>query len=146
MRFLAVLVFCLSLLFSSAQTSIDEITTEFFSLYSKSPQKAIYYAFSSNKWMMDRKKDAVESIKRKVAGDIELLGKYYGYEKITSKSIGDSFVLVSFMVKYDRQPIRFTFVFYMPDNKWQLQNFKYDVALDEELEEAARAYRLRENR
>jgi len=146
MRFLAVLVFCLSLLFSSAQTSIDEITTEFFSLYSKSPQKAIDYAFSSNKWMMDRKKDAVESIKRKVAGDIELLGKYYGYEKITSKSIGDSFVLVSFMVKYDRQPIRFTFVFYMPDNKWQLQNFKYDVALDEELEEAARAYRLRENR
>ncbi len=146
MRFLAVLVFCLSLLFSSAQTSIDEITTEFFSLYSKSPHKAIDYAFSSNKWMMDRKKDAVESIKRKVAGDIELLGKYYGYEKITSKSIGDSFVLVSFMVKYDRQPIRFTFVFYMPDNKWQLQNFKYDVALDEELEEAARAYRLRENR
>ena len=146
MRFLAVLVFCLSLLFSSAQTSIDEITTEFFSLYSKSPQKAIDYAFSSNKWMMDRKKDTVESIKRKVAGDIELLGKYYGYEKITSKSIGDSFVLVSFMVKYDRQPIRFTFVFYMPDNKWQLQNFKYDVALDEELEEAARAYRLRENR
>ena len=53
MRFLAVLVFCLSLLFSSAQTSIDEITTEFFSLYSKSPHKAIDYAFSSNKWMMD---------------------------------------------------------------------------------------------
>jgi hypothetical protein len=37
------------------------------------------------------------------------------------------------------------FLFYKPDNSWRLQNFSYDDNLDTELEEANKAYRLKEN-
>ncbi|MFB6344046.1 hypothetical protein ACE1ET_20175 [Saccharicrinis sp. FJH62] len=128
-----------------AQTSIEEITTEFFKIYENSPQKAVDFVFSTNKWIIDRNKDGIENVKNQLTSLLGLVGDYYGYEMITDKSVGESYKLVSYMVKYDRQPIRFTFVFYKPKNKWQVQNFNYDDNLDDELEESGKVYRLLEN-
>ena len=128
-----------------AQTTTEEITTEFFKTYEKSPQKAVDYVFGTNKWMMDRNKDGIENVKTQLTSFLGLVGDYYGYEKITEKSVGESYKLVSYMIKYDRQPVRFTFVFYKPKDKWQVQNFQYDDNLDDELEESGKVYRLKEN-
>lgn len=49
------------------------------------------------------------------------------------------------MIKYARQPIRFTFILYKPKEEWMLFNFKYDDKLDEEMEDAANIYRTYEN-
>ena len=127
------------------QTTTENITTDFFKLYEKSPQKAVEYIFATNKWMMDRNKDGIEKVKIQLNNFVGLLGDYYGYEKIAEKSVGESYKLVSYMIKYDRQPIRFTFIFYKPKDKWQVQNFQFDDNLDEEIEEAGKVYRLREN-
>lgn len=127
-----------------AQTNTNEITAQFFKTYENSPQEAVDYIFGTNKWM-DRNKDAIQNVKTQLSSFLGLVGDYYGYEKITEKSIGDSYKLVSYMVKYDRQPIRFTFVFYKPKEKWQVQNFQFDDSLDEELEESGKVYRLKEN-
>ncbi|MDO6819628.1 hypothetical protein [Zobellia sp. 1_MG-2023] len=128
-----------------AQTTTEEITTEFFKTYEKSPQKAVDYVFGTNKWMMDRNKDGIENVKTQLTSFLGLVGDYYGYEKITEKSVGESYKLVSYMIKYDRQPVRFTFVFYKPKDKWQVQNFQYDDNLDDELEESGKVYRLKKN-
>ncbi|MBL7935603.1 MAG: hypothetical protein JNM51_07325 [Bacteroidia bacterium] len=128
-----------------AQTTTEEITDEFFKTYEKSPQKAIDYIFGTNKWMMDRNKDGIDNIKTQLTSFLGLVGDYYSYEKITEKSVGISYKLVSFMIKYDRQPVRFTFVFYKQKDKWQVQNFQYDDNLDDELEESGKVYRLKEN-
>tara|TARA_B100001057_G_C22134148_1_gene675684 strand:- start:54 stop:512 length:459 start_codon:yes stop_codon:yes gene_type:complete len=128
-----------------AQTTTEEITTEFFKTYEKSPQKAVDYVFGTNKWMMDRNKDGIENVKTQLTSFLGLVGDYYGYEKITEKSVGESYKLLSYMIKYDRQPVRFTFVFYKPKDKWQVQNFQYDDNLDDELEESGKVYRLKEN-
>ncbi len=128
-----------------AQSTTEEIAERFFKTYAKSPLKAIDYAFESNKWMVDRNKDGVENIKTQLNSFLGLVGDYYGYEKITEKSVGESYKLVSYMLRYDRQPIRFTFVFYKPKDKWQVQNFQYDDNLDDELEESGKVYRLKEN-
>ncbi|CAL2104426.1 conserved exported protein of unknown function [Tenacibaculum sp. 190130A14a] len=138
---LIVTVFSTSIL--KAQ-STEEITKEFFKTYEKSPQKAIDYAFGTNKWM-DRNQDGIENVKNQLNNLLGLVGDYCGYEKITEKSIGESYKLVSYMIKYDRQPIRFTFIFYKPKNKWQVLNFQYDDKLDDELEESGKVYRLKEN-
>ena len=128
-----------------AQTTTEEITTEFFKTYEKSPQKAVDYVFGTNKWMMDRNKDGIENVKTQLTSFLGLVGDYYGYEKITEKSVGESYKLVSYMIKYDRQPVRFTFVFYKPKDKWQVQNFQYDDNLYDELKESGKVYRLKEN-
>ena len=129
----------------TAQTTTEEITSKFFERYEKSPQKAVDYIFGTNKWMIERNKDGVENVKTQLSSFIGLVGEYYGYEKITEKSVGKSYKLVSYMIKYDRQPVRFTFVFYRPKDKWQVQNFQYDDNLDDELEESGKVYRLKEN-
>jgi len=139
------IVIVLSTTILTAQSTTEEITTEFFSTYEKSPQKAVDYVFSTNKWMIDRNKDGIENVKNQLTNFLGLVGDYYGYEKITEKSVGESYKLVSYMIKYDRQPVRFTFVFYKPKDKWQVQNFQYDDKLDDELEESGKVYRLKEN-
>ena len=102
--------------------------------------KAMDYAFSTNKWM-ERNIDGVENLKNKFKDLLPLIGEYYGHQMITQKKIGEDFKLVSYILKYDRQPVRFTFVLYKPNNKWQLQNLNWDVDLDDEIVESAQQNR-----
>lgn len=140
----AMLIFTSNIILK-AQTTTEEITDQFFKTYKKAPLEAVDYVFGTNKWMTERNKDGIDNVKNQLSSFLSLVGDYYGYEKITEKRIGESFKLVSYLVKYDRQPVRFTFVFYKPKDKWQIQNFQYDDNLDDELEEAAKVYRLKEN-
>ncbi len=141
------LVFILLLSFSNlkAQTSIDKITDEFFEIYEKAPLKAIDYAFNNNKWIKSNT-ETIESLKTQFASTLKLLGEFYGYEEITEKTIGKNILLRSYLLKYDLQPIRFTFIFYKPNEDWRVQNFKYDDSILIELEESAKIYWLPENR
>ena len=70
------------------------------------------------------------------------MGKYYGKELITTKKFAESFELYSYMIKYDRQPLRFIFKFYKSNNKWVLYSFALDDSLDTEIQEAAKLYNL----
>lgn len=123
-----------------------EIVEEFFGKYENSGSDiALEYIFSTNYWMVQHSKEEINNIKLNLKSFIDLIGDYYSFELITEKSIGQSFRLFSYLVKYDRIPIRFIFIFYKPNDKWMIYNFKYDLELVEELEDAARAYRLKEN-
>lgn len=103
---------------AKAQDTTEEITSRFFETYATRPMEAVEYVFSTNRWMIERNKDGIESVKNQLGDFLELVGDYYGFEKITEKRVGESMKLVSFMAKYDRQPIRFTFIFYKPKDKW----------------------------
>lgn len=142
-------ILVLGLLFCSintfAQNDPQKIIDEFFSLYkSKDVDTSLDYLFGTNKWMVNSK-DQIEEVKSKLKGTLKLVGDYYGYSLITKKSVGDHYWLYTFMVRYDRQPIRFSILFYKPSDQWRLMNFSYDDNLGDELEEAAKAYRLKQN-
>lgn len=108
----------------NAQTTTKEITDKFFKSYEESPQQAVDYIFGTNKWMTDETKLGIENVKTQLTNFIGLVGDYYGYEKITEKSVGESYKLISYLIKYDRQPIRFTFIFYRPkrNGKFRISN------------------------
>jgi hypothetical protein len=144
-RNLLFLVFALTTfsVFGQTQTT-EKITETFFVTYKQNPTKAYSDLFIDNKWMKDKMSD-VETVKIKMGNLLKGLGEYYGYELITEKSAGESYVLKSYLIKYERQPLRFTFLLYRPKDKWQIQNFTYDTNIEEELEEAAKAYRLKNN-
>jgi hypothetical protein len=90
-------------------------------------------------------KDQTDALGLKLKNTIAIIGEFYSHQKIKKVSVGNDLVMHSYLVKYDRQPLRFIFTFYRPGDTWRLQNFKYDDSIDEELEEAIKAYRLKEN-
>ncbi|GAB4304314.1 MAG: hypothetical protein Kow0068_26120 [Marinilabiliales bacterium] len=117
------------------QNTPEEITSIFFEKYEKEgPAKALEYVFSTNPWM-ENQKDATLQINSKLSQAVSLIGEYYGYELITIKSVGESYKMYSYMLKYSRQPIQFTFILYKPKDKWQIQNLKFDDQLIDDLEE-----------
>jgi hypothetical protein len=129
-----------------AQSDPQKIIEEFFKLYKeKSSDAALDYVFGTNKWMKDSK-DQIENVKFKINNTVvKAMGGYFGHELITKKTIGDKVTYFTYLVKYDRQPLRFNFLFYSPNGQWQLQNFSFDDGIDEELKEAAKIYKLKEN-
>lgn len=125
-----------------AQSTPDELIASFFQLYEeKGSDEAIDFIFSTNKWMA-RNQDGITKLKTQLRSLIDIVGTYYGHDEITRTSIGENYVLSSYMVRYDRQPVRFTFLLYKPDQTWQIQNFQYDDEMGDELREAAKMYRL----
>jgi hypothetical protein len=118
-----------------AQEKPEDVTERFFELYiEKGSDAAVDYVFSTNIWL-NGEKVAVENIKAQLKKGIAIIGMYYGYELIEKRQLGESFVLLDYMLRYSRQPIRFTFILYKPDKAWQIQNLKFDDRLDDNIEE-----------
>lgn len=145
MKILTLISLIICSLNAFAQDDPKKMTDEFFKLYKeKNSDAALDYLFGTNKWMSDSKQQ-VNDLKTKLSRTIELLGEYNGYDLIIKTSISNHLHLYTFIVKYDRQPLRFSILLYRPKDNWRLQNFKYDDKLDDELEEASAIYRLSEN-
>ncbi|WP_143102442.1 hypothetical protein [Lutibacter maritimus] len=128
---------------ANSQNTPESIIEKFFDNYkNKGAELAVEEMYATNPWTI-RVKDAINNIKTQLARfDNDLVGEYYGYEFLTKKQIGDSFILYSYFLKFDRQFLRLTFQFYKPNNEWRLNSFKFDDSFDEELEESAKIYYL----
>jgi len=144
MKFAFVLSIFLVAISSYSLMTKENITTTFFLDYQKDPLVAYVTLFTNNKWMVDQK-STIETNKIKLKDLLEKLGGYHGYEFITEKQAGPSYILKSFLAKYDRQPVRYTLFLYKPKGTWLLQNIVYDVDIDSELSEAAKIDRLLTN-
>jgi len=128
------------------QSKPDDLINNFFKEYAKTPAKAVEDIYATNPWT-SRIKDGIETMKNEVNKyTVDYVGKYYGYELITKKQFSESFILYSYMVKYDRQPMRFIFKLYKPNDKWTLFSFKIDSDLDDEIEQSAKLYYLNLNK
>ncbi|MFY0601404.1 MAG: hypothetical protein JXR03_17145 [Cyclobacteriaceae bacterium] len=128
---------------SVAQDNGQSLIDDFFSDYeNKGVEVAVDKLYKTNPWTT-RIQDAINNVKTQLSRyNEELVGKYYGHEPIVTKQLGNSYVLHSYLVRFDRQPMRFTFQFYKPDDEWRLYSFAFDDNFDDEIEEAAKMYYL----
>jgi len=127
---------------SNAQNGQDIIDQFFTNFETKGASIAVDELYKTNPWTT-RIQDAINNVKTQLERyDENLVGKYYGYEHIVTKKLANSYVLHSYFVKFDRQPIRFTFQFYKPAEEWRLYSFQFDDNYDDEIEEAAKMYYL----
>ena len=125
-RILTLLSFALTILAIGpiqAQTSEQEIIDNFFEKYSDDPIEALDYLYGTTKWV-DADGDGVKQLKSQLRQYQEVVGAYHGEEFLYAGRIGESFSTFVYFVKYERQPIRFTFEFYKPSDKWILFSFK----------------------
>ena len=99
---------------------------------------AIDELYSTNKWATQQQ-DLVQNIKTQFAGVSGLVGQFRGRELVGTTTVGGRVVHVTYLALYDRQPLRFEFQFYKPQDAWIIYSFSFDTKLSDELEAAARA-------
>jgi hypothetical protein len=137
------LIFCLLLTGSIsllAQPSApQEMIDEFFEIYeSGKPVEAINALYSSSgKWSEMIRAD-IENVRNRFKDLEQIVGEYYGKEKLVEEDLGSCLKMVIYLVRYDRQPIRFSFQYYKPNDVWQLYGFSYDDNLMEDFKQMVR--------
>jgi len=109
-----------------AQTFFQELAT-------KGAVDAVDNLYATNRWISSQS-DAVINLKNQLGGVGNLVGDYYGVERIAEFQVGTRFVYLSYMALYDRQPLRFIFEFYKPKDRWRVYSFSFDDKLDNDLE------------
>ena len=120
----------------ASKGAIAKVDTFFKKYKDEGNGAAIDYLFGTNKLFTDVA--AINVLKVKLDSLQRSVGQYLGKELIAQKSASASLVFYSYLVKFTNQPVRFTFMFYKPQNDWVLYRFKYDDQMDSELEEAGR--------
>jgi hypothetical protein len=125
---------------SLSQNNPEKIIELFFSTFPKNSNQAIDSLYSTNPWSKNLSQ-GIKAVKEEINSyTIEYVGMYYGHELLVKKQLSQCFILYSYLIKYDRQPMRFTFEFYKPNDIWRLFKFKIDSDIDDEIEQSSKLY------
>ena len=138
---------CLSLSLPAQSQTTDEILDNFFKKYEEGkPVEALdgLYALNPEEWL-NRIKDNIENLKTQFSDLERLVGAYHGKEKLIEESLGQNYKIIIYLAKFDRQPVRFTFQFYRPEEDWRLYGFSYDFDLDDDFEENVKLKLMNKN-
>jgi hypothetical protein len=119
---------------------LNGLVRDFFNKYkTEGADKSLDYIFSSTKSV-----SGIENLKTKLDSVRLQTGEFTGYSQVAQKSIGDGMVLLSYLAKHKNDPLRFTFIYYKPEDHWVLYKFYFDTDLVEELEYSGKLYFINE--
>ncbi len=125
---------------SNTEQDTNPVINQFFEFYKTvGADQALDKLFSNNR-VMGPDKDELTDLKQKLIEVTKNLGRYEGYEIVYNRHIGQSIAHYAYVVKYEKQPLRFSFTLYKAKNNWEIRNFKFDTDLFEEIEESAKFY------
>lgn len=141
--FILVLSFTLASIFAQAQASPEQIIDKFFQdLVTEKPEKTIDNLYTHMPWIANIKTE-IDKLKTQFVTLQTYFGKYCGNVLITKKDISNTFFIYSYLVKYERQPVRFIFKFYKPKDAYIVFSFSYDMSLEEELEQSVKIQNMK---
>jgi len=136
-----IVLFFIGLLSWNAKGQTDSLDTpeklcaHFFMLFETDSDNAVDFLFSTNKWFNVATMPQLSDIKGKIK-KLYYLGNFKGFELASKKILSPSLVLITYIVKYDRQPIKIEFYFYKPEKQWQIQTFRFEEDLKNDLQNA----------
>lgn len=126
----AFLLFIPALFTNAQETTYQAVIDNFFSIYKNDgPEKAIDYIFSTNPFL-EPNSEQVTAIKLKLATAVAVIGDYYGFDPVSVKELGPAMTIGTYMVRYKRQPLFFTFILYKPYKIWQIQTLRFDDKIE----------------
>ena len=115
-----------------SQSKPETIVQVFFEEFqSQDTEQAIENLYKKNQGYIDA--NNLKENAAKLDQYIQVLGDFEGYELAEKLEYTSSFTALRYLVKYERQPIRFTFMFYRPSNTWVVYGFMFDDRFDSEL-------------
>ncbi len=118
----------------------EDLSAEFLTLYQQKGSNALYFFFENNRFAPE--KDANDYAVKKLDTLTSSLGNYRGYELITRNVVARDSVILSYMIKYDRQPVRFNLYYYRPNKQWLPYYYSFDTELSKELDKSGELYFL----
>lgn len=114
----------------------QELIVKFFELYkTKGYDAAVRYSWSTNKWI-PASPDDMSKIILSLGKVVDNMGEFLGQEELKSKKVGSRFRIVSYLVYYQRDPVRFTFELYRNNQSWEISDFVFDTQFEQEIEES----------
>ena len=139
------IIFAALLLLSSgvSANNYQEEVDKFFELYSdEKTSDAVDSIYASNKYVSSIP-DQVKQIKTQLSSLDDLVGEINFINKVSDYKVGELFVHVTYLVTYDRQPIRFEFQFFKVKEGWRIYSMSFDDNIDEDIKELARKAALK---
>ena len=136
---LVTVLMCASASAANGEVGYEPLIQKFFKKFEAgNMNEAIDELYTTNKWA-EAQRDLIQNIKTQFAGVGGLVGQYRGRELVGTTNIGGRLVHVNYLALYDRQPLRFEFQFYKPQDAWIIYSFSFDTKISDELEASARA-------
>ncbi|MEZ7491196.1 hypothetical protein QO198_06475 [Pseudoalteromonas distincta] len=139
------IIFAALLLLSSgvSANNYQEEVDKFFELYAdEKTSDAVDSIYASNKYVSSIP-DQVKQIKTQLSSLDDLVGEINFISKVSDYKVGELFVHVTYLVTYDRQPIRFEFQFFKVKEGWRIYSMSFDDNIDEDIKELARKAALK---
>lgn len=126
---------------TSASDYQDEID-QFFELYKQGKvEESVESIFKSNQFTATNS-DLIGNVKNQLSSASEMVGSLKHIEKIGTYNVDDLIVHITYLVIYERQPVRFEFQFFKVDDKWRINTFSFDTGIDDDIEQLARKQAL----
>ncbi|MBN1950918.1 MAG: hypothetical protein JW801_06915 [Bacteroidales bacterium] len=104
---------------ASAQTTPEEYTKLFFDKIEKSDFEGAFQALPMGDLIADDSSSTTNLVK-KLEDNAKQMGKYCGFELISTEETSPSFISYTYFIKYKNAPQRIVFVFYKPEDTWQV--------------------------
>lgn len=129
------LVFFASTSLLRAQASTDylqEISAFFATIKKGQPKEATDRLLSTNaeaSARLDNKLSVQNGLERMK----DTLGEFKDFNIVKEKKIGDRIVYVLAFALYEKQPVRFEFIFYKPDEQWLFLNVNFGLQTVEDI-------------
>jgi hypothetical protein len=123
-------------------SSPDQIAASFFKSYQQQGFDAAIENVSL--YTEAEMRSSMPSLRDTLSQIIDLVGKtFLGSEVLFKKDVSASLSYHSYIIKYPRAPLRLTFVFYKPSDKWRVINFSLDGDMTSEMQQLGRIYYLK---
>lgn len=141
MNFFRIAFSLMFMLFPSISYSAEDYKVEikeFFDLYEEGRfDEAIDRIYQSNKYR-DKIQDQLINLKTNLRGLSDLVGEYKYKAHIEDIVVADQFVQSTYLLIFDRQPVRFEFQFFGKKGDWTIYLIQYDDGLPAEVLNSAR--------
>jgi hypothetical protein len=135
---LSTLLLTTLLSFSSLASDYQSEIDDFFKLYQTGKvNEAVDSIYKTNKYVSSIP-DQIKNVKTQLTALAGLVGEIHNIGKIDTYSVGDDFVHVTYLVTYDRQPVRYEFQFFKVKQGWRVYSFSFDDSLTDEITALAR--------
>ena len=125
----------LLLILSSGASLADDYQAQidqFFRLVeAKQTEQAIEFIYASNPYASTISTQ-IEELKRQIGLLPSIAGKVHQIELIDTHRLGDSLVTLTYIVNYDRMPIRFVFQYFKTQKGWRIISFAFDDDIADE--------------